>query len=139
MILLMLSCLTAVTFTGLKTYGAQGHGPLAAAGSVSVTPISMAFADRDEEEDDDDKYDHASREALPREHAEHSDRWRDHDQHEDDETEEYWEELHEFFANLMVGLIIIHLLGVVVESIIQEENLVKAMITGYKNRSSEIT
>lgn len=46
--------------------------------------------------------------------------------------EDIWEEIHEFFANFLVFLIVIHITGVIVESVIHRENLVKAMISGYK-------
>jgi len=42
------------------------------------------------------------------------------------------EEVHEFFANFILFLIVIHIFGVAVESIIHQENLPKAMITGKK-------
>ena len=48
--------------------------------------------------------------------------------------EELWEEVHEFFANFTLFLVAIHVLGVVVESILHKESLVKAMLTGYKKR-----
>ena len=42
------------------------------------------------------------------------------------------EEIHETFANLTVGLIVFHVLGVLLSSFAHGENLVKSMITGWK-------
>jgi cytochrome b len=44
-----------------------------------------------------------------------------------------FEESHEFFANFIIFLIIVHLFGVIVESMIHKENLVKSMINGWKS------
>jgi cytochrome b len=44
----------------------------------------------------------------------------------------FMEELHEVAANGMMGVVGIHLLGVLVSSWLHHENLVRAMITGWK-------
>ncbi len=47
------------------------------------------------------------------------------------------EEIHEFLANGMLLLVVIHVLGVIVESRIHHENLVRAMFTGRKRAPDE--
>ena len=48
--------------------------------------------------------------------------------------EEFWEEIHELFANFTVVLVIVHIIGVAVESVIHRENLARAMLHGNKKR-----
>lgn len=49
-----------------------------------------------------------------------------------DRWEGFFEEIHEFFANFSMLLVVIHIGGVVIESMIHRENLVRSMINGFK-------
>jgi cytochrome b len=56
-------------------------------------------------------------------------------------TDAFWgakwvEEVHETVANLMIGLVVVHTLGVLVASFEQRENLVWSMVTGRKESCS---
>ena len=106
MILALLVSLLAAGATGLALQGAeQGTGPFAslAAGTTVTMPGIIATAVAD---DDDDE--------------------------EDEGSEEIWEELHEFFANLTLLLVALHIAGVIIGSLVHRENLVRAMFTGRK-------
>jgi len=59
------------------------------------------------------------------------------DWYEDDhghKGDDFWEDIHEFIVNFMVLLVFIHLVGVLVSSALHKENLVRAMITGRKEK-----
>jgi cytochrome b len=112
MIIALLISLALTSASGLKVYGLEGHGPLAAAGAGSgLALVAPAYADDNEDDEHEGREGHAG---------------------DGEEAEEFWEEIHEFFANFTVLLIFIHVAGVIVASAVHRENLVKAMITGDK-------
>lgn len=47
------------------------------------------------------------------------------------------EEVHEFVPNAMLAVVLVHIAGVVVSSFMHRENLVRSMVTGFKNAEPE--
>jgi cytochrome b len=123
MIVALLLGISGTVSSGLMLYAIEeGEGPLATwVADVSVPSgapilISRALAD-DDDDDDDDGRDTG-------------------EEHEEDAREEFWEEIHEIFANLTLFLVGLHIAGVLFSSYAHRENLIKAMISGRK-RSEE--
>ncbi len=109
MVVALLVSLAATVVTGLVLYGEEKHaGPLAPlfAAAAPGSPAGLMTAAADEAQ--------APQVANEK------------------EEEESLEEVHEFLANLTLALVIAHIVGVALASIVHRENLVAAMITGRK-------
>ena len=57
----------------------------------------------------------------------------DHEEHDDSP----FEETHEFFVNLTLLLVVLHVTGVIVESLFHRENLLRSMLDGKKRKQAE--
>lgn len=113
MVVVLMASLALTTVTGMMLYGAEeGKGPLAgvmAQQSQSVMPHLIKSARADEDE---------------RAGARHEERG--------EKKSEFLEETHEFFANFTLFLVLVHLVGVFVESTFHNESLIRAMLSGKK-------
>ncbi|MBS1270827.1 MAG: hypothetical protein MAG794_01795 [Gammaproteobacteria bacterium] len=111
MVFLLIISLAATAFSGLVVYAHEENaGPLAgyvAGESAAASTWTMFREARADEDEDDDEEEHEAR-------------------------EEFWEETHEFFANLTLFLVILHVGGVALASFVHRENLAKSMINGRK-------
>lgn len=125
MILALIASLAGTTLSGMSLYAVEeGRGPLAGliAPAVETTDgadmqplVHAAPAATTYREDDDDDHEGEA--------------------HEDGEHEgggDLLESLHKFFVYLTLGLVALHVLGVIASSLAHAENLVRAMITGRK-------
>lgn len=116
MVIALLLGMAATVWSGLELYAVEENaGPLAQ--EPSPQPVSARLAtrldvladenDRESKEDDDD---------------------------EESDGDELWEEVHEFLANLLLVLVVLHIAGVLLASAVHKENLTRSMLTGYKRR-----
>lgn len=112
MIVALLIGLSGTVYSGLVLYAIEENtGPLAGwvAENNRSTPLPEIISTARADEDDDER-----------------------EEHDDEAGEEFWEEVHEFFANFMLLLIVLHVAGVLYSSYVEKENLPKAMLTGRK-------
>jgi cytochrome b len=112
MVFLLLASLAGTVATGLVAYGDLGKGPLGGPGSsagtsAGVEVVTQAFANGDKDR-------HGTSPAAG------------------DEAESAIGELHDVLANITLGLVVLHILGVGLASVVHRENLTRAMITGQK-------
>jgi cytochrome b len=109
MIAALLLCLIATVGTGLVAYGDSGKGPLASAGGLV---IADARAEEDEGRSEGDGRHREGGAGIVG-------------------------DLHGALANITLALIVLHILGVGVASIVHRENLVGAMFSGRKRSDDE--
>ncbi|HZD24778.1 MAG TPA: cytochrome b/b6 domain-containing protein [Alphaproteobacteria bacterium] len=109
MVVALLLSLAATTLTGMATLAGKDHeGPLASfitsdAGIAPVVLVPAAMAGEREGEDEGGKRRRAA-----------------------------FQEVHEVFANLTLVLVLLHVAGVTLASLMHRENLTRAMVTGRK-------
>lgn len=115
MVLALILGIAATVWTGLELYAAKENaGPLAALragaivaeepGTAPAAPVILVSRDEGGEDD----HDRRGRGGG------------------------VWEALHEGLANLMMILVLLHIAGVALASIVHRENLARSMITGLK-------
>jgi cytochrome b len=114
MVILLLISLGATVWSGLTVYAYdEGAGPLA---EVLVGEAARGSASVNEREDG--SQGRGTESAF-------------------EAQEEYWEELHEFCANLTLVLVAFHIAGVLLASFVHRENLPWSMVSGYKRAPDE--
>jgi cytochrome b len=118
MVIALLVSLSFTGVTGLMVFGTKGHGPLAPYMASFGKPASGAMAKQD------------PLPAIARDEGEEG-----HKKHES-VAEEVLEDVHDFLANFTLFLIGLHLTGVVLSSYRHRQNLVRAMVTGYKEEAA---
>ncbi len=125
MVIIMLGSLATTTFTGVLLYKTEGNDTFA----FLQQPILQEI----DEEDDHEESEHGeyNEHREDNEHKNPATKYNE-DEHEESELGEALEELHEFFANLTLLLILFHVAGVFFTSRHENRNLVKAMLTGKK-------
>ena len=107
MVVALLVCLIGACWSGIEAYGEQGYGPLAL---QDVQTVSTAAAG-----DNPNDYGREGKTESGKV-----------------EGDKFWKEIHEALSSLTLFIVILHIIGVLVASVLHRENLVKAMITGYK-------
>lgn len=110
MVVFLLIILTLVCATGHMAYKFKGQGLSA----QNFTITKYAYADSDDDEDEDSEhFGNKSKEN------------------------EFWEEIHEGISFTLLILIFLHISGALVSSKLHNENLIKAMITGNKEKKDQ--
>lgn len=113
MVVALLLSLAATVGTGLVVYAEEERaGPLAGFVAEAPPPATTAPVIAPARADDEPNEEAGARQGGRRESA--------------------FEEAHEVLANLTLALVIAHILGVILASVVHHENLARAMVTGRK-------
>lgn len=145
MVITLLASLCVTVYSGLALYAVEENaGPFGTIYGASVhqstvmantqlSIVSNAVAEEDEAKEDEAK-EAAENEASAgnvNNNAFKSSKEKSEMVNEQDE--EFWEGLHEFFANFTLLLVAIHICGVLISSHLEKANLIKSMFTGRKH------
>ena len=125
MVFALLFSLSGTVFTGLAM---NGDLPFLSAGAEAdaertTSNVSSGTHDDDEDDEDEDEAGEVEAGTVEKNSAAHA-------------LHEQWEDVHEFFANLTLLLVGLHIAGIVLASRLHKEKLVPAMVTGWKETDS---
>lgn len=110
----LLLAMAATVWSGLELYAVEENaGPLAGMSTAQVSGVGLAVG----------MHAHADEDQRNREEE---------DEGLGDNTSGLWKEMHEALANFMLALVVLHIAGVVLASVVHGENLTGSMVTGYK-------
>jgi cytochrome b len=125
MIIFFLANSMIICLSGYAAYAAKGKNPLFGFGNA-FSIVENAYAD------DDDKREHKGK------HERYGENLKS-ERGDDDDSDSVWGDIHEMSAQFMLLLIGLHIIGVAVSSRKHSENLVKAMITGKKDKKGDLS
>ena len=140
MVIALLASLCITVYSGLALYAVEENaGPFAAIYGASTHQISVdgnsklsvesnAVSEEDEKKE-------AEENEVARKSTENNSLTSNTVKSEmvNEQDEEFWEGLHEFFANFTLLLVAVHICGVLLSCHIEKVNLIKSMFTGRKH------
>lgn len=145
MVIALLASLCVSVYSGLALYAVEENaGPFAtiygasAHQSTSIANTQLSIASKAVAEEDEAKEDEAKEAAenqAPSKNEDNSYITSNTEKNEmvNEQDEEFWEGLHEFFANFTLLLVAVHIGGVLLSSHLEKANLIKSMFTGRKH------
>jgi len=136
MVIALLASLCVTVYSGLALYAVEENaGPFAtiygasAHQSTSIANTQIRIVSNAVAEEDEAKEDEAKEAAENNTVTSNSEK----NEMVNEQDEEFWEGLHEFFANFTLLLVAVHICGVLISSHLEKANLIKSMFTGRKH------